>query len=155
MKHRRNLRNLLLVVLSTLPIALLTSLAWRGHTEAGEISLVANIGERTLTVQRGDEIVKVYDVAVGTGRHPTPTGSYSIRKIVWNPAWIPPDRAWARDKVPQGPGDPENPMKVVKIFFQSKVPWPTAMVCLVSDDQSCTCIETKRPGYFMKYSAAS
>jgi murein L,D-transpeptidase YcbB/YkuD len=118
MKHRRNLRTLLLVVLSTLPIALLTNLAWRGHTESGDVSLVANITERTLTVRRGGEVVKVYDVAVGTGRHPTPTGSYSIRKIVWNPAWIPPDRAWARDKVAQGPGDPENPMKVVKIFFR-------------------------------------
>jgi L,D-transpeptidase ErfK/SrfK len=118
MKHRRNLRTLLLVVLSTLPLALLTSLAWRGHTESGDVSLVANISERTLTVRRDGEVVKVYDVAVGTGRHPTPTGSYSIRKIVWNPAWIPPDRAWARDKVPQGPGDPENPMKVVKIFFR-------------------------------------
>ena len=82
------------------------------------MSLVANISERTLTVRRGDEVVKVYDVAVGTGKHPTPTGSYSVRKIVWNPAWIPPDRAWARDKVAQGPGDPENPMKVVKIFFR-------------------------------------
>ena len=37
---------------------------------------------------------------------------------MWNPAWIPPDRAWAGDKVPQAPGDPDNPMKVVKIFFR-------------------------------------
>jgi len=40
-------------------------------------------------------------------------------------------------------------------FFQSSVPCPTAITCLVSADQSCTCIEMKRPGYFVKYSAAS
>ena len=116
--NRRSLRNILLAVLTTLPIALLSSLALRAHTETGEVSLTANISERTLTVLRNGEVVKVYDIAVGTGKHPTPTGAYSIRRIVWNPAWRPPDRAWARDKVYQGPGDPENPMKVVKIFFR-------------------------------------
>jgi murein L,D-transpeptidase YcbB/YkuD len=116
--NRRSLRNILLAVLATLPIALISSLALRSSTNAGELSLVADISNRTLTVNRAGEVVKVYDIAVGSGKHPTPVGSYSIHKIVWNPAWIPPDRAWARDKVPQGPGDPENPMKVVKIFFR-------------------------------------
>jgi murein L,D-transpeptidase YcbB/YkuD len=116
--NRRSLRNILIAVLTTLPIALISSLALRSHPSDGEISLLANITDRTLTVRRSGEVVKVYDVAVGTGKHPTPTGAYSIRKIVWNPAWIPPDRAWAREKVPQGPGDPDNPMKVVKIFFR-------------------------------------
>jgi len=115
--NRRSIRSILLAVLATLPVALISSLALRSSSHAGELSLVADISTRTLTVYRGGEVVKVYDIAVGTGKHPTPVGSYSIHKIVWNPAWIPPDRAWARDKVPQGPGDPENPMRVVKIFF--------------------------------------
>jgi murein L,D-transpeptidase YcbB/YkuD len=115
--NRRSLRNILFAVLATLPIALLSSLALRTNADDGEISLLASISDRTLTVRRNGEVVKVYDVAVGSERHPTPTGSYSIRKIVWNPTWIPPDRAWARDEVAQGPGDPDNPMKVVKIFF--------------------------------------
>ena len=116
--NRRSLRNILIAVLATLPVALISSLALRSNADDGELALVANITDRTLTVKRNGEVVKVYDVAVGSGKHPTPTGAYSIRKIVWNPAWIPPDRAWARDKVPQGPGDPDNPMKVVKIFFR-------------------------------------
>ena len=115
---RRSLRNILIAVLATLPIALLSSLALRTHKGEGDISLLADLGQRTLTVRENGEVVKVYDVAVGSERHPTPPGEYSIHKIVWNPAWIPPDRAWARDKVPQGPGDPDNPMKVVKIFFR-------------------------------------
>jgi murein L,D-transpeptidase YcbB/YkuD len=116
--NRRSLRNILLAVLATLPIALMSSLALRSSTNVGELSLVADISTRTLTVSRGGEVVKVYDIAVGSGQHPTPVGSYSIHKIVWNPAWIPPDRAWARDQVPQGPGDPDNPMRIVKIFFR-------------------------------------
>jgi len=115
---RRSLRNILIAVLVTLPIALFSSVALRTHKGEGDISLVADISQRTLTVRENGEVVKVYDIAVGSERHPTPPGEYSIHKIVWNPAWIPPDRAWARDKVPQGPGDPDNPMKVVKIFFR-------------------------------------
>ena len=115
---RRSLRNILIAVLATLPIALLSSLALRTHKGEGDISLLADLSQRTLTVRENGEVVRVYDVAVGSERHPTPPGEYSIHKIVWNPAWIPPDRAWARDKAPQGPGDPDNPMKVVKIFFR-------------------------------------
>lgn len=115
---RRSLRNILIAVLATLPVALVSSLALRTHKGEGDIALVADLTKRTLTVLENGEVVKVYDVAVGSERHPTPPGEYSIHKIVWNPAWIPPDRAWARDKVPQGPGDPDNPMRVVKIFFR-------------------------------------
>jgi murein L,D-transpeptidase YcbB/YkuD len=115
---RRSLRNILIAVLATLPIALLSSLALRTHKGEGEMSLVADISKRTLTVKENGEVVKVYDIAVGSDNHPTPPGEYSIHKIVWNPAWIPPDKAWARNKVAQGPGDPDNPMRVVKIFFR-------------------------------------
>lgn len=83
------------------------------------LTLRASLSERTLTVNRGGEIVRVYDIAVGSPKHPTPPGGYAIRKIVWNPAWVPPpNQEWARDKKPQPPGDPENPMKTVKLFFR-------------------------------------
>jgi lipoprotein-anchoring transpeptidase ErfK/SrfK len=61
--------------------------------------------------------VATYGVAIGSPSHPTPPGDYGIRKIVWNPAWIPPDKAWARGKTAKDPGDPENPMRAVKLFF--------------------------------------
>jgi lipoprotein-anchoring transpeptidase ErfK/SrfK len=82
------------------------------------LSLSASLSARKLTVLRGGEVVKVYDIAIGSGRHPTPTGSFAIHRIVWNPPWVPPDRKWAEGKTAQGPGDPDNPMKVVKIFFR-------------------------------------
>src|SRR3954467_2391890 len=90
---RLGLRNILIAVLATLPIALLSSVALRTHKGEGEITLVADISQRTLTVRENGEVLKVYDIAVGSERHPTPPGEYSIHKIVWNPAWIPPDRA--------------------------------------------------------------
>jgi lipoprotein-anchoring transpeptidase ErfK/SrfK len=83
------------------------------------ITLRANLGARILSVQQGDSTLKTYAVAVGQERYPTPPGTYNIRKIIWNPSWHPPpNSAWAKGKTPKGPGDPGNPMKVVKIFFK-------------------------------------
>ena len=51
-------------------------------------------------------------------QYPTPRGTFSVQKIVWNPKWVPPDSKWAKGKKPAAPGSPHNPMKLVKIFFQ-------------------------------------
>ena len=83
------------------------------------LTLSANLGARILTVTRGDSTLMTYAVAVGQDRYPTPHGTFTIRKIVWNPSWRPPpDADWAKGKKAKAPGDPGNPMKVVKIFFQ-------------------------------------
>jgi lipoprotein-anchoring transpeptidase ErfK/SrfK len=83
------------------------------------VRLYADLGARILTVQAGGQKVKTFAVAVGQPRYPTPPGTYQIRKIIWNPSWRPPpDSKWARGKTAKGPGDPGNPMKVVKIFFR-------------------------------------
>ena len=83
------------------------------------LTLRASVSQRTLHIQRGDSAFKTYSVAVGTDRYPTPRGTFRIKKIVWNPSWRPPPGAdWARGKIARGPGDPKNPMKVAKIFFQ-------------------------------------
>ena len=84
----------------------------------GPLELTANLTTRRLTVRKEGEVVKEYDVAIGQDRYPTPTGLFNIQKVVWNPAWIPPDAAWARGKSAKGPGHPANPMKMVKIFFR-------------------------------------
>jgi lipoprotein-anchoring transpeptidase ErfK/SrfK len=87
-------------------------------TEESALTLEASLSNRTLTMRRYGEVVKTYNVAVGAPAHPTPKGSFGVRKIVWNPAWVPPDEKWARNKTPKGPGQKGNPMKMVKIFFQ-------------------------------------
>jgi murein L,D-transpeptidase YcbB/YkuD len=122
LRHLRLRRSMLRLVgpVPLLAMIPLIALMWaaRGSIPAEGLRLTASLSERTLTVSRGGETVKVYDIAVGTGKHPTPTGSYAIRKLVWNPAWVPPDSKWAEGKVPQGPGDPDNPMRTVKLFFR-------------------------------------
>jgi lipoprotein-anchoring transpeptidase ErfK/SrfK len=83
------------------------------------IVLEANLRARILSVKQGNNTIKTYAVSVGQDRYPTPLGTFSIRKLVWNPSWRPPPGAeWAKGKTAQGPGDPKNPMKVVKIFFK-------------------------------------
>lgn len=84
---------------------------------ADDVTVEADVSERKLYIKEGGEVVAEYPVAVGRGSKPTPTGNYKIRKIVWNPAWIPPDSKWAKGKKPQAPGAKANPMKLVKIFF--------------------------------------
>jgi lipoprotein-anchoring transpeptidase ErfK/SrfK len=83
------------------------------------LELRASVSERMLYVTRGDTTLKTFQVAVGTAKYPTPRGTFRIRKMIWNPSWRPPPNSdWAKGKKARGPGDPLNPMKVVKVFFK-------------------------------------
>jgi len=83
------------------------------------LELNANLRDRTITASQGNATLATYSVAIGQPKYPTPPGIYMIRKIVWNPSWKPPPgSAWAKGKTEKGPGEPGNPMKVVKIFFK-------------------------------------
>jgi lipoprotein-anchoring transpeptidase ErfK/SrfK len=87
-------------------------------TLSSPISLKADLSSRTLTVLGADGAIKTFQIAVGQPDYPTPPGRYTIRRIVWNPSWIPPDSKWAKKETAKGPGEPGNPMKVAKIFFK-------------------------------------
>lgn len=84
----------------------------------GPVWLAASTEKRILVVRNGATDVKQYDIAVGTKSHPTPGGRYTVRHIVWNPSWAPPNSGWAKGKKATGPDDPKNPMRAVKIFFR-------------------------------------
>lgn len=85
--------------------------------EAHEIRLEVDISERVLTVHGPGDAIRTYDVAVGASEHPTPTGSFTIDRIIWNPGWVPPEEGWAEGKEEKSPDDPENPMVGAKLFF--------------------------------------
>jgi lipoprotein-anchoring transpeptidase ErfK/SrfK len=91
---------------------------WTVGAVDGPVSLKADLSSRTLTVLGPNGVIKTFNVAVGSANYPTPTGTYKIRKIVWNPSWIPPDSKWAKKETAKGPGEKGNPMKVAKIFFR-------------------------------------
>ncbi|HXD47137.1 MAG TPA: L,D-transpeptidase [Gemmatimonadaceae bacterium] len=82
------------------------------------VSVVANLERRELSIMNGNSVAETFPVAIGRGSKPTPPGHYTIRKIIWNPAWVPPDKDWAKGKKPQAPGAKGNPMRLVKIFFK-------------------------------------
>src|SRR5919106_3909570 len=84
----------------------------------GPLSLYASLSGRVIELRQGGSAVAAYTIAVGKDGHPTPTGNFRIKKLVWNPGWVPPKADWARDKTAKAPGHPENPMKVVKVFFR-------------------------------------
>ncbi|HEY8182310.1 MAG TPA: L,D-transpeptidase [Thermoanaerobaculia bacterium] len=85
---------------------------------SGPLTMAASTEKKILVVRIGATDVRRYDIAVGTKKHATPMGRFVVRHIVWNPAWVPPDARWAKGKQPAAPGDPKNPMRAVKIFFQ-------------------------------------
>jgi lipoprotein-anchoring transpeptidase ErfK/SrfK len=104
---------------STAVPAVKDSLGAQTVTRELPIEIRASVSERMLYVKRGDTTLKTFQVAVGTPDYPTPKGTFRIRKMIWNPSWRPPPNSdWARGKKARGPGDPQNPMKVVKIFFK-------------------------------------
>lgn len=81
------------------------------------LALEVDLSERTLSVVEEGVVIRTYPVTVGAAGHPTPTGSFRIDWIVWNPSWNPPNSKWARGKTAMGPG-PTNPMGRVKMFFR-------------------------------------
>ena len=82
------------------------------------LRLQADLAERALYVWAGDSLLHMFPVAVGKPDHATPTGSFTIDRVIWNPGWVPPDARWARGKRARGPQDADNPMQAVKIFFR-------------------------------------
>jgi lipoprotein-anchoring transpeptidase ErfK/SrfK len=103
-----------------MPIALLFALhfATQGTVVSGPLNMAASTQKKILVVRIGPTVVRQYNIAVGTKAHPTPNGRFAVKHVVWNPGWVPPKVKWAKGKKPAQPGDPKNPMRVVKIFFQ-------------------------------------
>lgn len=86
---------------------------------ASDLRLEADLSERKLLVHHGGRVVESYDIAVGDPEHPTPQGSFTIEKLIWDPAWVPPPNAeWAQGETRKAPDDPDNPMEAAKIFFK-------------------------------------
>ena len=83
--------------------------------EAG-LALRLNVPAYRLDVVEDGVRTHTYRVAVGTPDHPTPLGDFWVRRIVWNPWWVPPPFEWAENERVTPPG-PSNPTGRVKIMF--------------------------------------
>ncbi|HYC89509.1 MAG TPA: L,D-transpeptidase [Thermoanaerobaculia bacterium] len=96
---------------------ILTVVLW-SPALAADLRLEVDLSERQLLVVVDDQVIETFAVSVGKEKYPTPEGEFTIRKVIWNPSWKPPDSKWARGKTAKPPGHPENPMKRVKMFFK-------------------------------------
>lgn len=90
---------------------------WGG--DRADLRLVVDISASELYVVVDGETVETYPISAGTDEHPTPRGDFTIEKVIWNPAWVPPpNAAWAEGETRQEPGAEDNPMKTAKVFFK-------------------------------------
>lgn len=80
------------------------------------LHLILNVAGNRLHVYEDGERTRTYKVSVGMRGYETPAGDYTIRDVIWNPWWHPPNSAWARGRKPEPPG-PANPMGRVKLNF--------------------------------------
>jgi lipoprotein-anchoring transpeptidase ErfK/SrfK len=71
--------------------------------------IVIRRGSNQLFLYRGMRYWRVFRVATGERRYPTPLGRFRI-VVKWrNPWWYPPDSPWAKGQRPIPPG-PDNPL---------------------------------------------
>jgi len=80
--------------------------------ELNSTRLILDISERQLYLYKGGLVVKIYGVAVGSPRHPTPLGNYKITAKRMKPTWYNPNKSWSEDMppfIPPGPGNPLGP----------------------------------------------
>lgn len=83
---------------------------------SGALSLSLNVPAYRLDVVEEWTPSRSYRVAVGTPDHPTPLGEFLIRRVDWNPWWVPPPFEWAAGERVTPPG-PDNPTGRVKLMF--------------------------------------
>ena len=84
-----------------------------------DLRFVVDISDRKLRLMQGDRKVEEHDVAVGSERWPTPTGSWRIHRVDMNPEWNPPkDEEWAEDREPKAAGAPDNPMGRARLVYR-------------------------------------
>jgi len=94
------------------------SFAWASSVENNSLTsqtrIVINIPARSLSLYDHGELIQKFPIAVGSSTYKTPMGRRELNQIVWNPWWIPPDSAWAKDekKTPPGPKNPLGPVKM-------------------------------------------
>lgn len=80
--------------------------------EQSTVHLEVSLSRRQVTVYDGETQVKTYPIAIGRAGHETPTGTFEIKQMRQNPAWIHP----VTDRRLEG-GIPENPLGTRWIGF--------------------------------------
>ncbi|MBD2022575.1 L,D-transpeptidase [Leptolyngbya sp. FACHB-36] len=97
----------------TLPLPLLPTAdpsaqpsATPAATTSKPLRLEIRLSRRQVTLFRGNNVVKRYPIAIGRPGWETPKGTWEVKQMIKNPAWIHP----LKKGVLIPGGDPENPL---------------------------------------------
>jgi lipoprotein-anchoring transpeptidase ErfK/SrfK len=88
-------------------------------SDPSAMRLEVDLNARRLYVYKGTERVATHPVAVGSSEWPTKTGEWTVKQVVFNPEWIPPDESWAEEREPRKPGDPKNPLGRAQLVYDA------------------------------------
>ena len=76
-----------------------------------------DLAARKLYLYEGDTRVATHAVAVGSSKWPTQTGEWTIKQVIFNPEWVPPDESWAEEREPKKSGAPNNPLGRAQLVY--------------------------------------
>lgn len=89
------------------------------NTATSPLRIEVDLTARQLHVVQNNNRVASHPVAVGSERWPTQTGEWTIKQVVFNPEWVPPDETWAEEREPRKPGDPKNPLGRIQLVYDA------------------------------------
>lgn len=95
-------------------LALLLGLLAASSAAASGLRVEINLPAYSLRLYDGERLVMERPVTIGSPGHPTPVGQWQVRRLIWNPRWMPPPSMDAGRAGPMPPG-PDNPMGKVKL----------------------------------------
>ena len=75
-------------------------------------TLIVSLRQRKIYLYKGEDLVKTYRCAVGSGGYPTPRGDFSIVAKRYMPTWSNPGSGWASDMPRTIPPGYSNPLGV-------------------------------------------
>jgi L,D-transpeptidase ErfK/SrfK len=84
-----------------------------------DMRIEVDVNARQLKVFKGGQQIATHAVAVGSEKWPTAKGEWTIKQVVFNPDWVPPDESWAEEREPRESGDPKNPLGRAQLVYDA------------------------------------
>jgi lipoprotein-anchoring transpeptidase ErfK/SrfK len=84
---------------------------------ASTMRVEVDLAARKLYLYEGGNRVETHSVAIGSQKWPTQTGEWTIKQVIFNPEWIPPDETWAEERKPKKSGAADNPLGRAQLVY--------------------------------------
>lgn len=94
-----------------------TSSSTAASASASPLRVEVDLKARKLYLYENGQRVETHRVAIGSDKWPTQTGEWTIKQVIFNPEWIPPDETWAEEREPKKSGAPDNPLGRAQLVY--------------------------------------